>query len=234
MTFFEVAILLLFVLFSVVLVLVKAFDFYAIVISLFMGAVIFSYKGIEWFIALFLFFIFGLLSTYYGRKKRKASGSHKTRDFDNVISNGLVAFTSALFNFPFIYLGSIVSALADTMSSEIGMLSKKKPVLILNPWKEVKPGTNGGVSQLGFFAAIVGSLVIAAFAYIFYSSFLSPDLHFLRGKLAVCVFIGGIVGTVADSFLGQVFENREKMTNGSVNFISTLIAGFFVYLTMMA
>ncbi len=230
---FEATLLVFFIVLSLILVWIKAFDFYAIVISLFFGAVIFKYKGFEWFLILFLFFIIGLLSTYYGRKKRKKVTEHKTRDFDNVISNGLVAFTSVLFNFPFIYLGSISAALADTLSSEIGMISSKKPVLFLDPKKTVEPGTNGGVSALGFFAGGVGALIIAVSSYLLYPSFLSADLHDMKFKLLICVFAGGIFGTIIDSILGQLFENKGKMTNGTVNFISTLSAGFFVHLLMI-
>ncbi|MCK5040626.1 MAG: DUF92 domain-containing protein [Candidatus Aenigmarchaeota archaeon] len=233
MVFFELAIVLFFVAFALFLLFKKAFDVYATVISLLMGIFIFKYKGFEWFIVLFSFLVIGMFCTYFGRRIRKKTSAHKTRDFDNVISNGLVAFTSALFNFPYIYLGSISAALADTMSSEIGMLSKKKPVSILNPGKKVSTGANGGVSGLGFFAAGIGSLIIATCAYVFYSSFMSGDLLDIRLKLTICVFLGGIIGTITDSILGEVLENKKKMTNGSVNFISTLIAGLFVHLIMM-
>jgi uncharacterized membrane protein len=37
----------------------------------------------------------------------------------------------------------------DTWSSEIGVLSKMQPILIIKPWKKVVPGVNGGVSLIG-------------------------------------------------------------------------------------
>ena len=51
---------------------------------------------------------------------------------------------------------------ADTFSSELGILSTRKPRLITSPsFREVPPGTNGGVTVIGILAGFLGSLTIA-------------------------------------------------------------------------
>jgi uncharacterized membrane protein len=52
--------------------------------------------------------------------------------------------------------------LADTLASELGILSFARPVLVTQPWKTVPAGTNGGVSAFGFLWSAVGGLVIGA------------------------------------------------------------------------
>lgn len=51
---------------------------------------------------------------------------------------------------------------ADTFSSELGILSTSKPRLITSlSFREVPPGTNGGVTLVGIFAGLLGSFTIA-------------------------------------------------------------------------
>lgn len=51
---------------------------------------------------------------------------------------------------------------ADTFSSELGILSKDKPRLLTSwSFREVPPGTNGGVSMLGTLAGFLGAFTIA-------------------------------------------------------------------------
>ncbi|KAF1982970.1 hypothetical protein K402DRAFT_397108 [Aulographum hederae CBS 113979] len=50
---------------------------------------------------------------------------------------------------------------ADTFSSELGILSKSSPRYILTPWRNVPPGTNGGVTGAGLLAGLLGSFIIS-------------------------------------------------------------------------
>lgn len=51
------------------------------------------------------------------------------------------------------------TAFADTLASELGILSPSAPVYLLT-LRPVPPGTNGGVSLYGLIASIVGGLLI--------------------------------------------------------------------------
>jgi len=215
-----------FVILSLFLLSIRAFDVTATLVAFLFGIIIIKLQGIQWFIVLFTFLIVSLYATFYGRMKAHAK-AHECRGVDNVISNGLVAFMTTVFSFPYVFLGSVSAALSDTSSSEIGILSKEDPRMITNLSKAVPRGTNGAVSPLGTLAAAGGAAITATLAVLFASSFLPIDQAVLLSfkiKLFFSVFVGGFMGSLLDSFLG-VLENEELMTNGSVNFMATLAGG---------
>lgn len=217
---------LIFVLLSTFLLSVRAFDVTGTIVALLFGVIILTLKGKTWFFILLAFLLVSLYATYYGKKKTDAL-SIERRGVDNVISNGLVAFMTTVFSFPFMFLGSVSAALSDTLSSEIGVLSKGDPRLITDLRKVVPKGTNGGISPLGTLAAAAGAVIIAALAVFFAASFV-PKEGILNAafkiRLFIAVFTGGFMGSISDSFLG-ILENRGLMTKGSVNFMATLIGG---------
>ncbi|NOR84620.1 DUF92 domain-containing protein [archaeon] len=210
------------------LLISRSFNITAIVMSIVFGVIIYTLRGFVWVFVLFLFLTVSIYATYSLKKKDKKK--HEVRELDNVISNGLVAFMSAVFNLPVMYLGSISAALADTLSSEIGSHSNKSPRLITNLKKQVPKGTNGGITQAGILAAIGGAGLIAIMSYFFSSGFsvvLSPTRMFFA------VFIAGIAGSLIDSVLGALFENKHQMSNGSVNFTSTLLAAIIAKIIIL-
>lgn len=115
---------------------------------------------------------------------------------------------------------------ADTFSSELGILSKSKPRL-LTSWnfRQVPPGTNGGVSLVGTLAGFAGAFVVALTSVILIP-FCSADTS-VRGKVfgnkpgfeggngwgwqekvcwVIAVSIWGGLGSVLDSALGGWFQ----------------------------
>lgn len=115
---------------------------------------------------------------------------------------------------------------ADTFSSELGILSKGKPRL-LTSWnfREVPPGTNGGVSTLGTLAGFLGAFFIALTSAILLP--FCPEGSTLKsGKLfgdpqsgsrkgwgwpeillwIIAVTLWGGLGSVLDSALGGWFQ----------------------------
>jgi len=108
----------------------------------------------------------------------------------------------------------MASALSDTVSSEIGMLSKKKPRLITN-FKEVNAGTDGGITPIGLIAGIIGAAIIAGI-YFYLTS---------NSTLFLILIIAGFVGSLVDSYLGAIFERKGQLNNTQVNFFASLSGG---------
>ncbi len=154
-----------------------------------------------------LFFIAAEAGTWFLNKKK---GKHEIRTTGNILGNSGTAVIFLALGFHFGFFAAFSSALADTLSSEIGILSKKKPVLITS-LEEVPHGTDGGITMLGMLASVLGAGIIAVFHFLLFQNIL---LFFI-------LIISGVFGSVSDSFFGAVFERKGKLNNAEVNFLGS-------------
>jgi uncharacterized protein (TIGR00297 family) len=191
----------------------KALDLFGSIFMIIMGIVIIFTAGVHWLILIFLFLILGLVSTKYKHQYKKDIGVYEgTRTLKNVISNGIVPFIMAAFGNYGGFIGSIATATADTLASEIGVTVQPR---LITTFKKVPPGTDGGISVLGTAAGIIGAGIIGVAAYLLG---ISND-PFLTLKISI---IAGTVGCFVDSILGAVLERRNYISNEYVNLIATI------------
>jgi uncharacterized protein (TIGR00297 family) len=184
------------------------------------------------FLAVVLFFVIGEIASNYPKKK------HETRNIWNVVGNSLPALIVLSLIVPYSeygiilqlgFFGAISAALADTLSSEIGYYSKKKPRLITN-FKKVVRGTDGGVTRLGELAGLLGSFIIAGL-YLLFMLFFQIEISPLTAGLHFLILIGaGMIGTNVDSFMGAQFEIKKILNNTHVNLIGSGAGAIFALL----
>ena len=191
----------------------KALDLFGSIFMIIMGIVIIFTAGANWLILIFLFLILGLVSTKYKHQYKKDIGVYEgTRTLKNVISNGIVPFIMAAFGNYGGFIGSIATATADTLASEVGVTVQPR---LITTFKKVSPGTDGGISVLGTAAGIIGAGIIGVAAYLLG---IFPD-PFVTLKISI---IAGTVGCFVDSILGAVLERRNYISNEYVNLIATI------------
>lgn len=195
----------------------RGLDLLGSLFMIIMGIIIILAAGVNWLFLIFVFLILGLLFTRYKHEYKKELGVYEgTRTIKNVISNGIIPFLMAAFGNYGGFIGSIATATADTMASEVGVTST--PRLITN-LREVPPGTDGGVSILGTAAGIFGAGLIGVSAYLLG---IYPDII----KTMTIAVISGTLGCFVDSILGAVLERKKYLNNEHVNLIATLSGAF--------
>jgi uncharacterized protein (TIGR00297 family) len=198
---------------GLVVYLKKALDLFGSIFMIVMGIIIIFSAGANWLMLIFLFLILGLLATKYKHQYKKEIGVYEgTRTLKNVISNGIVAFVMAAFGNYGGFIGSIATATADTLASEVGVVKQPRLITTL---KKVPPGTDGGISFVGTAAGIIGAGIIGVAAYLLG---IYPD-PFVTLKISL---IAGTVGCFVDSILGAVLERRDYISNEYVNLIATI------------
>lgn len=191
----------------------KALDLKGTISGLILAYVVLLSQNVVWLLLLLVFFIIGTLATKIKTDyKRRFGFFQKMRSTENVFSNGGVAALMALMNSPYGFLGALSAATADTLSSELGVLSRKKPRLITN-LREVEPGTNGGVSLFGTLFAILGAELFGVLGLLFVPSI----------KTFVIITVAGFIGQFADSLIGASIEKRGTgaFKNWTTNFFAT-------------
>jgi uncharacterized protein (TIGR00297 family) len=200
-----------------------------VAILIFIGA---GYAGL---LMLTAFFIFGTIATVWKRKEKqlfklKEDQSTK-RNAGQVLANGgVAAITGVLIFFmpaktellSVMIAASLASAMADTLSSELGMIYGRRFYNIITLKKD-NIGLDGVVSLEGTLIGIAGAAVIA----IIYALFSGWNNAFLF------IIIAGTTGSLADSVLGALFERRHYLNNDLVNFMNTLIAALTAALCIL-
>lgn len=173
-------------------------------------------RGTMWFIPLLTFFIIGMLATGYKKNfKRKNKLLQKIRGARNAIGNAGIALLMALIGNIYGFIGSLSTAAADTISSELGVLSKTQPRMITN-FKKVKTGTNGGITFLGTALGLIAAVAVSLTVLIITNSY----------RIALIGVISGVLGCIIDSYIGALVENkkikgRKIIGNSGTNLIAT-------------
>ena len=151
------------------------------------------------------------LSRLGAEAKRQLTGAivekGSERDAVQVFANGGVFAAAALLSLLWPHAetllvtaaaGAIAAACADTWSTEIGTLSLSPPRSIVTG-RVVPPGTSGGVSRLGYAGTIAGASVIGVTSLI---------VGWPTAVALACT-IGGMVGALADSYIGALWQLRR-------------------------
>jgi len=178
--------------------------------ALLTGSLIFGLGGLPWAALLLGFFISSsALSKAFARRKaaineKYAKGSQ--RDWGQVLANGGLGTLLALVyaakpgqTWTWVaFAGAMAAVNADTWATELGVFSAIPPRLISNG-NTVEAGTSGGVTPLGYLAALGGAAFIAAVAAAF-----TPGRNILI-ELTV-IILGGVAGSSFDSLLGATAQ----------------------------
>ena len=163
---------------------------------------------------LFVFLIIGSLASKLNRKKvaeAADSKSSKPRDVWQVIANGGIAVVILLvfWGYPefrniLIYV-SIAVALADTLSSELGVFFGGRTYSIIG-FRMVSPGLSGGISFMGTLSGLLGSGFIGL---------LSIWMESYSWENALFISLFGFLGMLLDSFIGELFQAKYQNHDGS-------------------
>ncbi|MCR4335305.1 MAG: DUF92 domain-containing protein [archaeon] len=211
--------------FSVTILILAGFSFFSykkkllnntgIIIADIVGIIAFVLGGFLAFLTLVVFYIIAETATKIARKDGQ---KHEQRTTANIIGNSGAAIIALFLGQGIAFFGAISAALADTVSSEIGMLSKKDPVLITN-FKKVEKGTDGGITFLGIVSGIAAAVLIG----IIYYFTINPNK-------AIIIVIAGIIGTLIDSILGATLERKGTLNNTQVNFLASASGAITAFL----
>ncbi len=171
------------------------------------GGLTFGLGGPEWALLLLTFF---LSSSAWSRAfaRRKAGLAEKfakgsRRDWAQVLANGglgaILALVSTRFPgeiWPWVaYAGAIATVNADTWATELGVFSRTPPRLITNG-RPVEQGASGGVTWLGYLAALGGAGLIGGLAG------WVGEANSHQTLLWGVVIVAGLAGATFDSVLG--------------------------------
>lgn len=202
----------------------------AAVTGWFIGWCVFAGTGFTGVAMIAAFFALATAATSRGMKVKQTLGLAEKdkgkRTAGQVVANAGVAAILGLMAmavpskadlFGLMAAGSIASATADTLSSELGNIYGKNFYNIITLKRDTR-GLDGVISLEGTLAGIAGSIFIA-FVY---------SIGFGFGGTLFSIVLAGTIGNLSDSVLGATLERKGYVGNNQVNFLNTAIAALFV------
>jgi uncharacterized protein (TIGR00297 family) len=207
----------------VLTVVTKKLTVSASVVAGICGVAIYAGAGYTGIAMVAVFFTLGTFATRWKLNVKQAIGvaeeNKGQRTAGQVIANAGVAAILGLLAYlnneyvPLLQLmiaGSLASATADTLSSEMGNVYGRRYYNILSFKRDIR-GRDGVVSLEGTLIGLLGSMVIAA-VYAFGSGLLQNLMY---------VVAAGTLGNIADSILGATVERKGYLNNNAVNYLNT-------------
>lgn len=198
-------------------------------IAVTIGLLVFISAGLTGVSLLMTFFILSVIATAHKKgikaKINRDNLANKARNTRQVLANGGIAAITAVLIiidpqrtelYSIMMAASLASALADTLSSELGMVYGRRFYNILTLKKEAN-GLDGVVSIEGLLIGFLGSATIA----MIYPGF---------NKTAIIVLVAGAIGNLTDSLLGATLERKHYIENDLVNFLNTSVAALIAAL----
>ena len=173
------------------------------------AAVCGSYLGL--FAVLFAFGLILVVNKAFGAKTdamtAEVNQKHGRRDTVQVVVNGLAAVISLIAakgsgqtDFLLLYVVALTEGLADSLASDVGILSKKHPVDIVR-FRRVEPGLSGGISLLGTGSAFGGCVAMWLFSLLFFP---------ISGRGATALLLFPMLGMLLDSVLGSLWQAKYR------------------------
>jgi uncharacterized protein (TIGR00297 family) len=182
------------------------------------GTLIFGLGG---FPATFLVLFFFLSSTFISKKDTNSDHSPPAGSLGEVRRDGLQVWCNGFWYSVFLLLGfvleadifwvaavsALATATADTWATELGSRRFNTQTWLLQGFKKVEAGTEGGVSLPGTIAAVVGSAFISLFAVYLFS---------LKISSFFIILTSGVLGCLADSYFGGAFQGTKRVIRLSI------------------
>jgi len=185
--------------------------------------VLFGCVGPGAFAALFSVFAITWLATRMGRVRKLRLGTAERRDgrtASQVLANlGIATLCAVMFAwtgsryFLLAMAAALAEAAADTVSSECGQ-ARSESAYLITTFELVPAGTDGGITWVGTLTGAGAALLVSAVCL----------LTGMRDHWIWIPVVSGVLGMLADSYLGALVERRGWMGNDAVNFTSTAIA----------
>ena len=206
--------------------------------------------NVTWLLLLLFFLLSSFVATRYRFALKEALGVQEGRKGErrssNVLANGIPPVIVAALSFfgvaiprelsGLVYVSVLSVAGADTLASEIGVLSPN--AYLISNGRKVQPGTDGAISLLGEGCAL-GAAVYTGLAGWIVLGILAPMAGIdptIRASSALIVVPAavGFLGCQIDSVLGATLERRGIIGKRSVNLISTSLGGLIAYGILLA
>ncbi|MFK8242976.1 MULTISPECIES: DUF92 domain-containing protein [unclassified Facklamia] len=242
--------------------LTKRLTFSASIIAMMIGSSFYYFGDAFSWLTLLLLFISSSAIQWLKEQHPNIQHSLSKRDQRKVIQVLANALPGVMFliigtalNTPtgyFAAIATIAAATADTWASEIGVLSRSKPIHLLT-FRPIKNGESGSVSLLGTLASLAGSTFIIMTNLLTHALWNTTRLPYYSLKLVMLLIISGFAGSIIDSLFGYTIQVKYQLPhsnnisetyqqgsikiqgwafidNSMVNFMSTLIAGTIVWM----